>query len=117
MRVKRAFVILLVVTIVWMSFWSQHIVAYKQMVREWEEERFKKTKEEYENEKSGLPKPLHSGMMKEEECGCVDKLGLLKPFWGYGNGPFLILSGFMVCMAWGSAIIGLSRICKKAKQR
>ena len=85
------------------------------MVRGWEEERFKKMKEEYENEKSGLPRPLHSGMM-EEECGCVDKLGLFKPFWIYGNGPFLILSGFMVCMAWGSAIIGLyHRIYKKAK--
>ena len=108
--------ILLVVTIVWMSFWSQHIVAYKQMVREWEEERFKKMKEEYENEKSGLPRPLHFGMMNEEECGCVDKLGLLKPFWSYGYGSFLILSGFMVCIAWSSVVIGLCRIYKKAKK-
>ena len=72
------------------------------MVREYEE-RFKKMKEQYE--KSGFPKPLHRGMMKEETC-CRRNLSMLKPFWAYGNGPFLILSGFMVCMAWAFLLVG-----------
>ena len=79
-KFKIAFVILLVATIVWSLAWWQHMIAYNQMQKEREE---------------WLKKWL-------EEHGIVDMLEIEKPlrwiFWGYGE--FLVISGFIICVAW-----------------
>jgi len=77
--------ILLAVTIVWTLAWRQHVIAYKQMIKE-SEERFQKWLEEH------------------KESGIVDMLGLQIPFWAYRYGPFLAISGFIIGFAWAVSL-------------
>ena len=95
-RFKIAFVALLVVTIVWTLTWHQHIIDYKQMDKA-SEERYQKWLEEH----------------KEE--GIVDMLGLPKPFWAYKYGSVLVISGFIICMAWEFLLEGVYKDWRKGK--
>ena len=101
-RFKIAFVILLVATVVWTLAWWQHMIAYNQMRKGYEErlKQFKKWMEEH------------------EEGKFVDILVLDQPFswifWGYGE--FLAISGFIICVAWLFFLLETFEKWKKDKE-
>jgi len=77
-RFKIAFVILLIVTIAWTLAWHQHVIAYKQMIKAMEELYWK----------------------QRAEHPWVTELGLPPSFVSWGYGPHLVISGFILCIAW-----------------
>jgi len=89
-RFKIAFVILLVVTVVWALAWHQHIMDYKQMDKA-SEERFREWLEE--RERNGTIYYL------------VQRLRI--PIWTYKYGSLLVTSGFIICMAWEFLLAGV----------
>ena len=94
-RFKIAFVILLVVTIVWTLAWHQHIIDYKQMVKAFEE-RYQKWLEEHKE--SGLR-----------------EWGLQQHLWTYKHGTVLAISGFIICMGWEFLLAGVYKDWRKGK--
>jgi len=93
-RFKIAFVALLVVTIAWTVAWRQHIIDYKQWVKA-SEERWQKQLEEH---KSGTWDP-----------------GLGTPFFAYKHGPVLVISGWIICIAWEFLLEGVYKDWRKGK--
>jgi len=94
-RFKIAFVILLVVTVVWTLAWHQHIIDYNQ-TNKWSEERFQEWLEE--RKESGLR-----------------EFGLRKPLWAYKHGWVVVTSGFIICMAWEFLLAGIYKDWRKGK--
>jgi len=84
-RFKIMFVLLLVVTIVWTVALHQHVTAYNQMIKE--------SRERYQ----GI------GMW------------LAKPYWAYGNGSYVVVSGFIIFMAWELLLEGVYKDWLKEK--
>jgi len=67
-----ATIILLAVTILWMIAFYEHIQAYNRMIQDAQES----------DEVLGSP------------------MDLRKPFYLWGNGPLLVISGFIIAFAW-----------------
>lgn len=88
MRRKRllsvATIILLALTVLWGIFFYLHIQAYHRMFQAYEE-----------NGKLG------------------NIYGLREPFFAWGNGPILIISGFILIWAWIILITGWRTLKKK----
>ena len=97
-RFKIAFVILLVVTVVWALAWHQHIIDYKQMDKA-SEERFREWKEKCEE--NGTRSCL---VQRRRE-----------PFWTYKYGSLLVISGFIICIAWEFLLAGVYKDWRKDK--
>jgi hypothetical protein len=93
-RFKIAFVILLVATILWMVAWWQHSLAYDEMFRKPRELYWKRRKES----------PWLGG-----------ELGLPPPIVGWGNGPYIVVSGLFIFVAWEFLLAGVYWDWRKGK--
>ena len=85
-RFKIAFVILLIVTIVWSLACYLHVTAYNQMIEK-----------------------------KKQQVGeeIVDRLMDFYPVWMWGHGDVLLLIGFFLIMAWVGFLSELYRLRKR----
>lgn len=54
----------------------------------------------------------YNQMIKEE--GIVD-IWLEKPYWAYGNGSYVVVSGFIIFMAWELLLEGVYKDWRKEK--